>query len=229
MLGQTEDVLAPIPERRESQRDDGQAVVEIFAEAPSADGRLQVLARRGHEPHVHGLAPRAAQPPHGLLLQHLQELRLQTLRQEPHLVEEQRSPVRRLEEPRLGVPGVRECPPLEPEQFRLEERLGDGGAVDVDERARGPRARPVNRPREQTLAGSGLPEDEDGRQAPHAPGLSLEETPRLLPDRHDARALTEQLDEGWHAPILSRARGVEHCRIGQASTPTTTSHVPTSY
>ncbi len=200
VLGEAKDVLAPLPERRQPQRDDGQPVVEILPEPASPDSRLQVLAGGGHEPDVDRLAPRAPEPPHGLLLEDLEELRLQALRQEPDLVEEQRPPVGRLEEPRLGLPGVRERAPLESEQLRLEQRLRDGGAVDVDERARGPRAGPVNRPRQQALPGPGLPEDQDRRQAPRAPGLSLEQAAHLRPDRRHAGTLTEQVADGWHDP-----------------------------
>ena len=42
--------------------------------------------------------------------------------------------VRRFDEPLLGCPRVGERSALEAEQLRLEERLGDRGAVDVDER-----------------------------------------------------------------------------------------------
>ena len=48
-----------------------------------------------------------------------------------------RAAVGGLEEPRLGLARVRERAALEAEQLRLEQGLGDRGAVDVDERPAG--------------------------------------------------------------------------------------------
>jgi hypothetical protein len=51
---------------------------------------------------------------------------------------------------------------------------------------------------EEALAGAGLAEDEDGRQAPRALGLTPEEALDLLAQRRDARALPEELAEWSH-------------------------------
>jgi hypothetical protein len=48
------------------------------------------------------------------------------------------------------------------EELRLEERIGDGRAVDCDERARPAAAVVVERPGEALLAGTGLSFDERG-------------------------------------------------------------------
>ena len=49
------------------------------------------------------------------------------------------------------------------EQLRFEQRLGDRAAVDGDERLVAPRARAVDRAREQLLAGAGLAVDQHAR------------------------------------------------------------------
>ena len=101
------------------------------------------------------------------------------------LVEEDRAAVGRLEEPRLGLAGVGEGAALEAEQLGLEQRLGDGRAVDVHERAARPRAVPMDGVGQQSLAGAGLAEDEDGRQpAPRARGRA-----------HQARGLRAHLGD----------------------------------
>ena len=71
---------------------------------------------------------------HGAVLQDLQELGLEAVGQQRHLVEEERAAVGHLEQPGLRLVRVRECPALEAEQLGLEQGLGEGGAVDVDER-----------------------------------------------------------------------------------------------
>src|SRR5207302_5949390 len=93
-----------------------------------------VLVGGRENPHVHGFVNGGPEPPHGALLQHLEELRLQRLGEEPDLVEEDRPAVRRLEEPRLGAPRVGERSACEPEHLGFEQRLGNRRAVHIDER-----------------------------------------------------------------------------------------------
>ena len=75
----------------------------------------------------------AADRAHLALLEHAQELDLQLDRHLADLVEEQRAAVRLHEETRAAV-GVGERAAHVTEQLALEERLGDGAAVDGDER-----------------------------------------------------------------------------------------------
>jgi len=49
------------------------------------------------------------------------------------------------------------------EELAFDERGRDGRTVHLDERARAPQARRVDRARDELLAGPGLAEDEDGR------------------------------------------------------------------
>ena len=73
-----------------------------------------------------------AQPLHFLLLQKAQQLGLHAERQFTHLVEKKRSPVRRRNAPHLRLHRSRERPPGMAKQFRLQQRLGNGGAVHRD-------------------------------------------------------------------------------------------------
>jgi hypothetical protein len=77
LLGQQQDVTAPCPQRRQQERDDGQPVIEIRAEAPLPGGGGQVLAGGRDDRDVQRLAPRAAEPAHRALLDDLQQLGLQ--------------------------------------------------------------------------------------------------------------------------------------------------------
>ena len=173
VLGQPEDVLASLAQRRKLQRHHGQPMIEILPEAVRPDRLVQVLARGGDQPDVDRLAPGAAEPADGLLLEHLEELRLQAFREEAHLVEEEGAAMRCLEEARLGLARVGECAPLEAEQFRLQQGPGNRGAVDVNERPRraGPPA--VDGPGQEPLPGASFAEDENRRPTACALGLPL--------------------------------------------------------
>jgi hypothetical protein len=64
----------------------------------------------------------------------------------------------------------------------LEQGLGDGPAVDVDEGPGGAGARPVEDPGEEPLAGTRLAQDEDRRQSPRSLRLAVEQALDLLSD-----------------------------------------------
>jgi hypothetical protein len=67
------------------------------------------------DPRVHGLRARGPEPAHDLLLQHLEQLGLERLRQEADLIEKDRPAVGGLEEARLRPAGVGEGAALEAE------------------------------------------------------------------------------------------------------------------
>ena len=137
VVDQERDVLAPLAQRRQRDRDDVQAEEEILAEVAGPDHGLEVAVGGGDEAHVH--LDRACVPPRrskALLLQDAQQLHLRAARQVADLVEEEGAAVGQLEAaPVLAVrPG--EGAPLVAEQLRLEERLRQRGHVHRHERAR---------------------------------------------------------------------------------------------
>src|SRR5262249_56279064 len=84
-------------------------------------------------------AARRAEPAHDVFLENLEQLRLHRLGKETDLVEKDRAAVGGLEETGLGLTGVGERAALETEELGLQQRLGDRGAVHVDERTLGAR------------------------------------------------------------------------------------------
>ncbi len=64
---------------------------------------------------------------------------------------------RALHQAGLGASGIGEGAGLEAKQFRLQQRLRDGGAVDLDERPLGAWAAVVDDPRHQPLARARFP------------------------------------------------------------------------
>ena len=122
-----------LAQRRQLDLHPLEPVVEVLAEPPLADQRLQVLVGRGHQPHVHRDRPPAA---------HARDLPLLERAQQPHLegglhvadlVEEERAAVGQLELARPGLDAGRHAA-LDAEQLALEQRLGERRAVDGDQR-----------------------------------------------------------------------------------------------
>ena len=115
MLGEPQHVRAPLTKRGEDQGHDRQAVIEILAKSAGTYGASQVRVTGGDDPGIHGLGTGGAEPADLAVLEDLQELRLEAFGQQRDLVQEERAAVRRLEQPCLGLAGVRERPALEAE------------------------------------------------------------------------------------------------------------------
>src|SRR6185436_9336330 len=86
--------------------------------------------------------------------------------------------------------GTRERAAHVPEELGLEQRLGDGGAVEGHERRTRARARVVERPRDELLAGATLARDADGDARGGEAVERVEHTAdaRAAPDDHVALA-----------------------------------------
>ena len=97
-----------------------------------------------------------------LLLQHAQHLGLRGRGHVADLVEEERAAVGLLELADALPVGAGERALLVAEQFALEQRLGDRGAVDRQERLVGAVGVLVDRAGDQFLAGAALAEDQHG-------------------------------------------------------------------
>src|SRR5215471_21399606 len=137
-------------------------MVEVLPETPVPRGGNEIEVGGSENPEVHHFALGAAEAAHGSFLDHFQELALERQGQEAHLVQQQRPPPSCLEQAGLGLPGIGECSALDAEELGLEQRLRNGRTVDVHEGARGSLACPMNSPREKTLAGARLAQEEKG-------------------------------------------------------------------
>jgi hypothetical protein len=144
-----------------SDLDHVDAIVEILAELTGRDGLAQVAVGGGHQAQVDVDQRGAAHAADLVLLQRAQQLDLEADGHLADLVQEQRAPVGHLDEAGLGAQRAGEGSLLVTEQLRLQEVLGEGGAVDRHERVRGPRAVGVDGPRDELLARAGLAGDQD--------------------------------------------------------------------
>ena len=206
VLGEEQDVPAPLAQRWQPDGQHRQPVVELLAETAGQYRGLEVVVGRGQDPDVDRFEPRAPEAAHRAVLEDLEQLRLKRFRKQPDFVEEDRPAMSGLKEPGLRLPRVGEGPALESEQLRLEQGFRDGRAVHVDERSAGTGAGSVDRPRQQSLAGAGLAADEDRRKTA-ALAREMQEVRDLLPHGNDSGALPDQLAQWLRHCTRSRSRG----------------------
>src|SRR5262249_49564017 len=119
------------------------------------------------------------------LLDRAKQLRLRSEWELSHLVEEDRSSARSFEKTRLRLIGAGECALLEAEELRLDDRLGECRAVDLDERAVAPLRTRVDRFGDHLFADSGLAEKKHrDRARGHAIDDAIEIAHRRFRDDH---------------------------------------------
>ena len=121
-----QDVLAPLAQRRELDRDDVQAEVEVLAEAARGHLVAEDAVRRGDDAHVDRARLASAHAEHLALLEDAQELRLDVRAHLADLVEEERAAVGALEAAGPRRDGAGEGALLVAEELALEHALGEG-------------------------------------------------------------------------------------------------------
>ena len=145
MLGQQQHVVAAVAQRRQLERHDVEAEVQVLAESLGADQLGQLLVRGGQHADVGVDRRAAADADDRLFLEHAEQLGLAGEAHVADLVEEQRAAGGQLELAGAGFVGVGERAFLVAEQLAFEQRFGEGGAVDGDERVLAAAAAEVDR------------------------------------------------------------------------------------
>jgi hypothetical protein len=212
MARQRRNVTRTFAQRRDVDRKHGQPKKQIFAELLRGDRRLQLAVRCGNDADVDVERLRAADTLEPLFLERAENLCLQPERQVPDLVEKQRAPVREFKPP--GLPGGGPCERalFVSEQLRLEQRFGNGRAVDGDKRAFRSAAEGVQGAGEQLFAGAALPLQQHGRVGAGRTMQLLRHLAQLGIVSNDARSaaalgefLLEQEVIGQHPALGNRA------------------------
>src|SRR5260221_12724248 len=109
---QGRDVFAPLAQRRQLDRHDVEPVEEVLPESPGSRPGREVAGRRGEAAHVDLPRLLGSHPADLPLLEHAQQLRLQTYRLLADLIEQQRAAVPRVDKPRLvAVPARKSAAP----------------------------------------------------------------------------------------------------------------------
>ncbi len=163
VIGQQHDVRLPLAQRRREDREDGEPVVQVGPERALLDEVLERPVSGRDQPDVDLDRRGTAEPLDFPLLQHAQQLHLRRRAQLADLVEEERAAIGQLEAPFLGALRAGERPALVAEQLRLDQRLRQRGAADLDEGLLGARRVVVDRVRDHLLAGAGLAADQHRR------------------------------------------------------------------
>ena len=194
--GERQDVVPALAQRRHVQLDDLEPVVEILPEGAAGDPVGEVAVGGGHDAHVDLPALVLADAPDLPLLERPQELDLHARRDLADLVQQQRPAVGRLEQARPVLGRAGEGAARVSEELALEQRLGDGAAVDRDEGPGRARGLLVDEPRDPLLARAALAGDEDG-------GIDLGHAARQVHELPHRGALGDDpqrlLDVGRHA------------------------------
>src|SRR5438105_8677082 len=164
MLDEKRNVLATLAQRRDRERHDLEALVQVLAEPAGFHLARELAIGRRQDARAYRNPLHPADPLQLALLQDTKQLRLQVLRGLADLVEAHGAVLRQLELARLRRGGAGEGALLVTEQLALEQRLDDRGAVDADERLVG-RAVAVDDACDQLLARATVSLDEHGRAA----------------------------------------------------------------
>ena len=153
---------------RDVQVHDGDAVVEVHAEAPRLDLGLQVAVGRGDEAEVDAARHVFAQAIHLALFEHAQQVGLHVQRHFADLVEEQRAALGRFDlAPHASLARARERAVGVAEEFAGQEFARQPAAIEHHEGAAA--MQPAGK---ELLAHAGFPQQQDGdRRAPQAARL----------------------------------------------------------
>ena len=140
-----------------------ESIEQVLAKVAALNGFAQIAVRRGDDTDVRLQQACPPEPLELALLQNAQEL---GLRGEAHfgdLVEKEHAARRELHLPGLCLLRAGERAALVAKQLRLEQLLGQCGAIQRDERPAPARRRGMDEPRHDFFAGAGLAGNEHGR------------------------------------------------------------------
>ncbi len=156
MFGHGRDVFAALAQWRQLDADHVDAVVQVGAELARLHHALQIPVGGEDQAHIHLHRRRTPDALELALLQHAQQLGLKRGRDVTDLVQEQGAAVRHLEAA-LALPlGAGERAFFVPEEFALQQRLGQRRAVDADKGFALARRQAVDGSGDHFLAGAAL-------------------------------------------------------------------------
>ncbi len=160
---QQRNVLGPVTQRRDLDREDVEPVEQIRAKPLRVDHFLKIDVRRGHQARVGAERARVAEPFEFTLLQHTEQLGLQFERRLADFVQEYRPAMGQLEptDPLRDRAGKRAL--FVAKQLAFEQAGGNGGAVALHEGMPASRTHAMESASDQFLPRARLPTDEHGR------------------------------------------------------------------
>ena len=131
MSGEQKEVIAAVAQRRNGERDGGNAEVEIFAKEffPDADGEIAIGGDDDADVDFDGL--RAAHAFEAAFFEDPQKLGLAGEREFADFVEKQRAALGHFDFAGLAIAGSGERAAFVAEEFVFDETFGNGGAVQA--------------------------------------------------------------------------------------------------
>src|SRR5204863_3355949 len=163
MLDQLENVIAPLAQRRDRQRNNLQSEVEIFAERSFPHGALEIVVRGGDNAYVGANDAVTADALDFFRLDRAQQLRLCVGAEIADFVKKQRSMMRQLEAADALRCRAGESAPLVAEHLAFDEIARDRRTIHANERLVASDAAVVDGAGHELLAGSRLSGDKDAR------------------------------------------------------------------
>ena len=170
---------------RNRQRHGVDAEVQVFAQLPLAERRIQVDVGRADQPEVRLNDAAAADRPELAVLQHAKQLDLQAGRHLADLVEQQGAAIGQFHQTGLVGHRAGEGAALVPEQLGFDQLARQRRAVDLDERAFLPLAVLVNGAGHELFAGAVLAVDQHARVGRRHRLDQMEQLPHLVAARDD--------------------------------------------
>ena len=165
VTGQRHDIFGALSQCRQRNREDIEAVIQVFAKLFIGHRIEQVLVGGGNHPHVHLALARVAHRFDHPLLQRSQNLGLQRQRHVAHFIEKQRALVGLLETSDPVSHGAGKGALAMTEHLAFQQALGNGGAVDRHERFVGAAAVLVDGTGDHFLAGAAFTSQQHGGSA----------------------------------------------------------------
>src|SRR5437764_5177126 len=161
MLHQQRNVVPPLAQRRQVDGDDVQPIVEVLAEPSRRDLPSQVPRGGCDQAHHDARRLHSSHPLELALLDGAEQLDLHLDGDLADLIEEEGAAVGELEAAGFALDRSGEGALLETEQLGLDQLAGNGGAVDLDERAVAAVGLLVQRGSDQLFSGAALALDQD--------------------------------------------------------------------
>ena len=183
LIGQLQDILPAIPQRRDDEAEQAQPVMQVVSELAVGHRLAKVAVAGGDDPNVDVDLPVAAESPDAFFLDRLEHLGLQAEREAGQFIKKKSAALGRLEQAHASRLGVGERAALVAEQFRLGETLRQRGAVNLDERPGGERPVVVQPAGDAGFAGAGFALEQHRRQVAAKPLVCGDDLVELTAER----------------------------------------------
>src|SRR6188768_828163 len=219
MIAQERNVLGTLPQRRHFQRDGVDAEVEVLAQPALAQGVVEVDVGVADQAEVHPDQPVTPDGTVLALLEHPQKFGLKIRGHLPDFVEQQRTALRHFEQADFVRGRTCERAFAVAKELALDELVGDGGTVDLDERAAHAVRVVMNGVGNELFARADFALNQDVRVAGSHAFDQLEEVLHLLALTDDVAEAVAAADLLLEAQVLGPLAGEFHGLVENVDQP----------